>query len=196
MRKRWTCKSWIPSAYSFSTFIAAAGKCPIGIFAVRLRYWDSKSFQSLPYGQNRYACERFHREQIVVASDDCIGTCARCAGQHMDVIRSRNTAGRGMAGASKISATARKREIISLAFRPPWFNRFWNLSRRITSSNSAKIRLEAQSVAEPSSIASIKREGFPGHSAPETSTFMSTTNFTSAPLGSQGLYFDANLLHG
>lgn len=55
---------------------------------------------------------------------------------------------------------------------------------------------EAQSVAEPPSNKSTNREGFPRHSEPDTSTFISMTSFTCSPLCPDGLYFGANLVHG
>ncbi len=100
-----------------------------------------------------------------------------------------------MAGTSTISAAARKREMISRALWPLRSNRFWNFFLWSTSSNSAMTEAEAQSVAEPSSSASTNREGFPRHSDPDTSTFISTTSFTRAPLCPGGLYFSANLIH-
>ncbi len=108
---------------------------------------------------------------------------------------SRNAEGKGMAGPSTISAAARKREIISRALWPLCSNLVRNFSRWITSSNSAMARAEAQRVAEPSSSASTNREGFPLQSEPDTSTFISTTSFTRAPLRPGGPYFSANLVH-
>jgi len=109
---------------------------------------------------------------------------------------SRKAEGTGMAGPSTTSAAVWKREIISRALWPLCANRFWNCSRWSTSSNSAMTRAEAQSVAEPSSSASTNREGFPFHNEPETSTLLSTTNFTRAPLCPGRFYFGANLVHG
>lgn len=68
--------------------------CGCGL-TYELVWRNSKFFERLPRGKNGDSLKSFHREQIVVASDDCVGSGVHRAGEYMNIIRVAQRGGNG-----------------------------------------------------------------------------------------------------